>query len=37
MVRLILAKDSSRDTLFTLAHLETDAIEQIYCQLYNIK
>ena len=37
LVRLILAKSKNKDTLLILAISETDVVEQIYCELYNIK
>ena len=37
MVRLILDKSKNPDTLLILAFSETDLIEKIYCELYNVK
>lgn len=37
MVKLILKKSKSPDTLMILAISETDVVEKIYCGLYNIK
>lgn len=37
MVKLILKKSKSSETLLILALSETDTIEKIYCGLYNIK
>lgn len=37
MVMAILKKSKSKDTLLILAISETDFVEQIYCEMFNIE